>query len=325
MNICKYMSITILLSIDCIKSSGTEVSGLWTDDHQHASNSNDKDNGWFKQNRHANSSINVYRALPQIDTIGTDGTFYYGPFEENYLGIYSGKINYFQRNFKCTQPTTSIIVQYFTATCAGYDVERDRTELWLNNKDIKDYHKLLGYDANGYNPNTNTNENGYKLNDNALQQQCRSLTNDDQFYWVQKHGQKWTQNENNHENILQNNDFRITIRIDADNDDLVLLYDITVECLNEIQSNNRKKHSDEKVLMIVGISIGSVVGIIVFIIIGYKCIAMKQNGALQNKDAVELELSDDDANQDVTKETNGNDSAYDMNVINAEAVEVEQI
>ena len=68
-------------------AEATPVSGLWTDDHHHASNSSDVHNGWFIQNQMEINGSYHYAHLPQLETVGNDGTHYYGPFEEQHLGI----------------------------------------------------------------------------------------------------------------------------------------------------------------------------------------------------------------------------------------------
>lgn len=291
-------------AIHKMSAKATSVSGLWNDDHHHASNNSEMHNGWFIQNQMEISGVNHNTHIPQLETYGNDGTRYYGPFEEQHMGINSGSINYLQRKFICVVPTKSVVLKYYTAGCVTQIHAEDMTEISLNDDDIV-YQASIGYNNTGFDPYSGHEEDGYLLDDESLQSQCH----EDNSYWIQKHGHTWT----NIAKIGQNTEFQINIRVDADNDDLVMLYGITLECV----ANKGEQKSTSNIGVIVGVVLSVIIVVAGMTFSSYKFMEMR----LLSEATYAMEIESKPDQQNRGSPVRVTDSEYDISHIGVEVIE----
>eukprot|EP01083_Nonionella_stella_P181333 649234_1 len=214
-------------SADPAEGTGTLISGIWHDDYSYVSTKTLANTGWFFQNKDHDN----WTRLPKQQINGTNHTLYWGPYHEGD----KGKENYMQRWFRCPSSALSLTVQYYTAGCAAYKDEDDETKLIVNMIDTgyqDNYKKKIGYDEKGYNPYTENDESGYYLDDDLLQDYCMDNTNVQQRFWVQKHGAVYVPSEDeNHEHKWPaNTNIRTRIQLEAEYDDLLLMFGFTIEC-----------------------------------------------------------------------------------------------
>eukprot|EP01083_Nonionella_stella_P111848 328417_1 len=212
------------------EGTGTLIMGTWHDDYSYASNKDTANEGWYLQNR----IYDIWNLLPKQQINGTNHTLYWGPFFE--FEETQGKENYLTRFFRCPRQALSFTVQYYTAGCAAYDWEGDETKLIVNINDETgyktSYERTIGWDEGGYNPYTENDESGYDLDDDLLQQHCRDNTNVQQFFWVQRHGTVYvpSKDENDEHKWPANTNIRTRIQLEAEYDDLLLMFGFTIEC-----------------------------------------------------------------------------------------------
>eukprot|EP01083_Nonionella_stella_P093050 260619_1 len=216
-------------SADPAEGTGTLISGIWHDDYSYVSTKTLANTGWFFQSEHHQ----VWTTLPKQQINGTNHTLYWGPYHQEHE---QGKKNFMQRWFRCPSSALSLTVQYYTAGCAANDWEGEKTKLIVNINDKTgyktSYERTIGWDEGGYNPYTENDESGYDLDDDLLQQHCRDNTNVQQFFWVQRHGTVYvpSKDENDEHKWPANTNIRTRIQLEAEYDDLLLMFGFTIEC-----------------------------------------------------------------------------------------------